>query len=183
MAMIGGNSILKKFKVVRKLGAGNFGNVFEVEETDKKAAGSMACKEMPRTTEGTRDFEHASDQISFQCWIEVLDFLASVQEVEMLKLVGLHRNINQLRYWSQTTKSCFILLDMCYGGTLQDYVLELGGLTEHQAAAYMVKLLGTTAVIHSRGFDRSASSKDFNTVHRPGMRTKYDALQVCFTTT
>ena len=70
MAMIGGNSILKHFKVVRKLGAGNFGNVFEVAETDQKAAGSMACKEIPRTTEGTEDFEHVSDQISFQTTLD-----------------------------------------------------------------------------------------------------------------
>ena len=83
----------------------------------------------------------------------------------MLKLVGLHRNINQLRYWSQTTKSCFILLDMCYGGTLQDYVLRLGGLTEIQAAAYIVKLLETTNFIHSKGLAHSVSSKDLSILH------------------
>lgn len=86
----------------------------------------------------------------------------------MLKLLGFHRNINQVRYWSQTKDSCCILLEMCCGGTLQDYVLKLGGLPENQAASYMTKLLDTTAFIHSKGMAHFVSSKDFSTLHRTG---------------
>lgn len=64
MAMIGGRSVLNRFRVVRKLGAGSFGNVYEVEETGNETAGRMACKEIPRTADGIKDFKHVCDQTS-----------------------------------------------------------------------------------------------------------------------
>lgn len=156
LAMIGGNSVLKRFTVVRKLGAGSFGNVYELDETDNETADRIACKEIPKTADGITDFKHVRDQFSSFCpprqqWTRTEPFLGVVQEVDMLKLLGLYRNINQMRYWSQTKDSCYILLEMCHGGTLQDYVLKLGGLTETQAASYVAKLLETTSFMHSKG--------------------------------
>ena len=64
MASFGGNTILRRFKVLRKLGAGCFGSVFEVQDTANVTDGTLACKEIPRTTEGITDFEHVCHQIN-----------------------------------------------------------------------------------------------------------------------
>ena len=101
-----------------------------------------------------------------------------VQEVNILNLLGFHPNINRLVYWSQSDTSSFIFLDMCFGGTLQDHVLSLGGYPENQAAAYMVKLLETTSFMHSKGLARSVFSKDFSTLHQTGRRNNQNTMQV-----
>ena len=101
-----------------------------------------------------------------------------VQEVNILNLLGFHPNINRLVYWSQSDTSSFIFLDMCYGGTLQDHVLSLGGYPENQAAAYMVKLLETTSFMHSKGLARSVFSKDFSPLHQTGRRNNQNTMQV-----
>ena len=74
-----------------------------------------------------------------------------LQEIKMLRQVGTHPNVNQLINFTQAGQRCFIFLDMCTGGTLQDLVAKARGLAEHQAAMYILKLLKTTQFIHGKG--------------------------------
>ena len=67
----------------------------------------------------------------------------------MLKRVGRHPNINQLLGSCQNTEGNFILLQMCYGGDVKQLAKQ--GITEPQAAAYMLKLLETTQFMHATG--------------------------------
>lgn len=71
----------------------------------------------------------------------------------MLNMLGFHHNVNQLRGWGETGDYSYIFLDMCYGGTLEDLVNQRKeGLTEHQAASFMMTLLKTTGYIHGKGW-------------------------------
>lgn len=71
----------------------------------------------------------------------------------MLKLLGYHPNLNSLTSWGQTKSFSYIMLDMCYGGTLEDVVNKTNsGFTENQAAAFMAALLKTTKYIHGKGW-------------------------------
>ena len=78
----------------------------------------------------------------------------------MLNMVGYHRNINSLTGWGQTAKSSLILLKMCYGGTLEELVRSTKtGLTENQAAVFLMTLLETTNHIHGTGWSLCVSSR------------------------
>lgn len=78
----------------------------------------------------------------------------------MLNMVGHHRNINSLICWGQKAKSSYILLEMCYGGTLEDLVRSTkAGLTDNQAASFTMTLLKTTKHIHGKGWSLCASSR------------------------
>lgn len=71
----------------------------------------------------------------------------------MLRMVGHHRNINSLTGWGQKASFSFIFLEMCHGGTLEDLVRSTKtGLSENQAAAFMLTLLETTNHIHGKGW-------------------------------
>lgn len=61
VAVIGGNSILKRLRLHRKLGAGCYGAVFEVRDTADETAQTMACKEIRRTKDGIIDFKQVND--------------------------------------------------------------------------------------------------------------------------
>ena len=50
-------SAVRSFEVLRKLGAGNFGSVFEVQDTDAEAVETLACKQIATTQQGITDFE------------------------------------------------------------------------------------------------------------------------------
>lgn len=93
----------------------------------------------------------------------------------MLKMIGYHRNINSLTGWGHTSKYSFILLEMCYGGTLEDLVTSTQtGLTENQAAAYIMTLLETTKYIHGKGWSlcvQQASGRHFSTSSNAGVLT------------
>lgn len=60
MTILGSISVPKTFRVLRKLGNGQFGSVFEVK--DKAATGkTIACKQIKRTRQGDEDFQHVLD--------------------------------------------------------------------------------------------------------------------------
>lgn len=40
----------------RKLGGGNFGSVFEVQDTSAEVGKTLACKQIKRTKQGVEDF-------------------------------------------------------------------------------------------------------------------------------
>ena len=65
ISVLGDTSMLKMFKVLRKLGNGNFGSVFEVQATGTEAGTKMACKQMPKTEKGLADFQQVQfDQLA-----------------------------------------------------------------------------------------------------------------------
>ena len=64
MTVLGGTSVLRTLKVLRKLGNGNFGSVYEVQGTGPEAGKTMACKQMTRTPKGIADYQHVKfDQL------------------------------------------------------------------------------------------------------------------------
>ena len=69
----------------------------------------------------------------------------------MLKRVGSHPNINRLLGSCQNKDGNYILLEMCNGGDLKQLSVASQGISEQQAAAYMLKLLETTQYMHSTG--------------------------------
>ena len=65
LTVLGGTSMLRVYKVLRKLGNGNFGSVYEVQDNDCAGGKTMACKQMARTAQGIADFEHVKfDQLA-----------------------------------------------------------------------------------------------------------------------
>ena len=51
----------KNFRVLRKLGNGKFGSVFEVQDKDE-AGKTLACKQIRRTKLGIEDFQQVLDE-------------------------------------------------------------------------------------------------------------------------
>lgn len=71
----------------------------------------------------------------------------------MLSMLGFHRNVNQLQGSGATKDYLYVFLDMCHGGTLEDLVnRRKEGLSETQAATFMMSLLKTTQFIHGKGW-------------------------------
>ena len=100
----------------------------------------------------------------------------------MLKLLGYHTNLNSLTSWGQTKVFSYLMLDMCYGGTLEDVVNRTNtGFTENQAAACMTILLQATKYIHGKGWF-SVSSKQLATLQQSRCANTAMALQGCYTT-
>ena len=56
ISLLGGISVVRTYSVVRKLGGGNFGSVFEVQDIDAEAGKTLACKQIKRTKQGDEDF-------------------------------------------------------------------------------------------------------------------------------
>lgn len=142
------------FKVLRKLGAGKFGAVYEL--ISDAFEGPLACKELPNTKAGRLDYKQVILRHSSEIYF-LLDAQSNItydltlQELAMLREVGNHPNINRLQGSGQTKKGSFLLLDMCHGGTLEDLVLKQKGLPERQAAMFTAKLLDTTQYMHHKG--------------------------------
>ena len=57
VALAGARAPLRKFHLLRKLGAGEFVAVYEVQSTDAGKQETMACKYMPRATGQDEDFQ------------------------------------------------------------------------------------------------------------------------------
>ena len=56
VTMLGGLSVVRTYSVIRKLGGGNFGSVFEVQDSAAEAGKTLACKQIKRTRTGVQDF-------------------------------------------------------------------------------------------------------------------------------
>ena len=57
ITVLGGTSLVRRYIVLRKLGGGNFGSVFEVQDTAAEAGKTLACKQIKKTKQGKKDFQ------------------------------------------------------------------------------------------------------------------------------
>lgn len=67
VAMVGGIASIRTFKVLRKLGAGESGAVYEVQSTDAEKGVTMACKYMRRTTKQDENAQQVQSRAKPVC--------------------------------------------------------------------------------------------------------------------
>ena len=73
-------------------------------------------------------------------------------EVHALKTLGRHENIARLYQMVETPTRIFLVMELCAGGELFDFIVRSGKLSESTSRHIMVQLLRVLSFIHSRGF-------------------------------
>ena len=74
-----------------------------------------------------------------------------LHEVTMMKTVGYHPNVIQMKEFFDTPKNMYLILDLVTGGMLFDRIIQLKHYSELQASRVVKNLLLALEHIHSKG--------------------------------
>ena len=116
------------------IGEGSFGEVSICSRRDDTSHKKLAMKNIRKIKRGPMD-----------CYYE--DFKLEAEIQSQLK----HPNIVELKDSYQTPEQYVIVLEYCKGGTLLDYVVKHGKLSQEVVAAIMTKLLSAVEYMHNMG--------------------------------
>jgi len=122
------------YEVTRFLGSGCFSQVFAATHI---ATGRQVALKVTSKAEG--------------------DIEAVQNEAAALKLVGSHPHIVSIYDFFEDDEYLYLVLQHCPNGSLHEYLLENGPVSERQAGKWFTQLVGAVKHCHSRG----VVSRDF----------------------
>ncbi len=76
---------------------------------------------------------------------------ADLQEIHALQLLGQHLNIVALHAVVEDKDKVYLIMQLCHGGELFDYILSQGSLIERQARGYFKSKLTAIDACHTQG--------------------------------
>lgn len=123
-------SFLQKYKVVRELGSGSFGKVYEAEHRQTRQR--RAIKELDKSS---------AEKETHAKFISEVDILSRLDHPHILKLYELYEDANKY----------YVVSELLTGGELFDYVIKMGHLSEVSAAKIMFQVLSAVVYCHSNG--------------------------------
>ncbi|CAG9332760.1 CDPK1_58 [Blepharisma stoltei] len=123
-------NILDYYEIVKEIGVGGFGTVFEVR--DKRSGLRRAMKEIPKDN---------LDEAKFQKMIE---------EVELVKNMD-HPNIMRIYEVIETSRFYYVITELLDGGELFEKLTKQRRFTEKQAAKYLRDIMSALNYCHKQG--------------------------------
>ncbi|KAK1433775.1 hypothetical protein QVD17_10692 [Tagetes erecta] len=124
------------FEIMRVIGKGSFGKVFQVRRKDKRSMnddGIYAMKVMRKDTIIKNNH---------------VDYMKAERDI-LTKVV--HPFIVQLRYSFQTKTKLYLILDFINGGHLFFHLYRQGIFSEDQARVYTAEIVSAVSHLHERG--------------------------------
>lgn len=123
-------SIEDHFQIVKKLGSGGFGTVYQV--TDKRTNIERAMKELPKA----KMSKEASEKM--------------LQEVEILRNLD-HPNIMKVYELIESKKNYYICTEFLTGGDLFEKLVREKAISEKKAAKYLYDFMSAINYCHKSG--------------------------------
>ena len=128
----GFNTLNDNYEILKRLGKGSFGNVYEVKQI--KTGEYRAVKKISKL--------HLPDEIKYK---KEIDILMKTDHPNILKLYGIY----------ETTRSLYLVTEECKGGTLLDAILEnidkKKEYSEKQACDLFSQIMSGISYLHSKG--------------------------------
>jgi serine/threonine protein kinase len=120
---------IKDYTFVKVIGEGNYGRVYEVfnEKTQESAAAKAAPKELFKRTPKLMELMRTEIRVLKEC-----------------------KNENVVRYVDNfmSEKSVVIVMELCDGGELQQYLDDKGRLTENEATTFLKQIINGFKGLH-----------------------------------
>lgn len=130
MPQYGGKEVLADYEFGQTLGCGTFGVTRLV--THRKTASPWACKTICKASIAASPAAQSDVQ----------------HEVEILQHLRGHNGIVQLKGVYEDERNIHLVMELCTGGDLLDYISRFGRLQEAEAADVASVMLGTLAHCH-----------------------------------
>ena len=121
----------QKYIVGEELGKGAYATVYKC--TNKETGELWAVKVIDKTKAGPKDIDDV------------------LHEVTMMKTVGFHPHVVQLKEFFDTPKNMYLILDLLTGGMLFDRIVQLKHYSENSASKLIKNFLLALEHIHSKG--------------------------------
>lgn len=120
-----------KYNIGDELGKGAYATVYKC--THKETGEISAVKVVDKTKAGPKDIDDV------------------LHEVNMMKTVGYHPHVVQLKEYFDTPKNMFLVLDLLSGGMLFDRIVQIKHYSEQTSSKLIKNFLLALEHIHSKG--------------------------------
>jgi len=120
-----------KYTIGEELGKGAYATVYKC--TNKESGEISAVKVVDKSKAGPKDIDDV------------------MHEVNMMKTVGFHAHVVQLKESFDTPKHMFLVLDLLSGGMLFDRIVQMKHYSEQSASKLIKNFLLALEHIHSKG--------------------------------
>ncbi len=124
-----GDKLDGKYRIVRRLGAGGFGEVYLAQD-EFVPARQVAIKVLRRRPEGDQS-----------------DLIWEMQQLATLN----HPHVVTFYHHFADAERLYLVMEFCAGGSLDDRLIAIGRSPEEQVFALGVELCETLAIVHARG--------------------------------